>query len=99
MSIQSHFKTEELPSSSDTAIPSRRNDGDGELSGDWYEVKRDFNRFMLGDFVKLVELGPLPSGPLEPERTPHSPSCLCGICLTEAQHRSDWDKARRLDEI
>ena len=92
-------KTAELPSKCDTATPLTKNDGDGELTSDWYEVKRDFNRFMLGDFVKLVELDPLPSGPLEPEKVRHSSSCLCGICLTEAQHRSDWDKSRRLDEI
>jgi hypothetical protein len=65
----------------------------------YYSVKRDFNRFMYGDWVRLEAIGPLEVGPLEPERIHHSPSCLCGICLTEAQHRLDWDKARGLEGV
>jgi hypothetical protein len=96
---QPSSKTDAPTSCDATATTSKNDAGAPESGSDWYEVKRDFNRFMLGDFVKLVEIGPLPSGPLEPERVHHSPSCLCGICLTEAQHRLDWVKARSLDGI
>lgn len=99
-------KTDERLSSSDTVTPSTRSDGvswsQRMRDAGFYPVKRDFNRFMHGDWVKLEEVGPLGMGPLEPDiamRSVHSPSCLCGICLTEAQHQLDWCKARSLDGI
>lgn len=98
MSTPLRSKTVAPPSSDDTATTSRKVAGEHASGSEWYEVKRDFNRFMYGDFVKLETIGPLEVGPLEPV-THHSPSCLCGICLTEAQHQLDWRKARSLDGL
>lgn len=81
-------------SSEGTATPSRNPAGEPECGSEWYEVKRDFNRFMYGDFVKLVKIDPLPVGPLEPEVPRHGSSCLCGVCSVAGQVYADYLRAR-----
>ena len=88
------------PSCADTATPSTKSAGEPVSErmrrAGLYEVRRDFNRFMYGNWVKLepIEVPPLGMGPLLPDR--HSPSCLCAECVTAGQHYSDYVKARRL---
>ena len=65
----------------------------------YYSVKRDFNRFMYGDWVKLEEIGPLPTGPLEPPIPRHSPSCLCGPCSVAGQVYADYLQAKANDGL
>lgn len=90
----------ELQSRCDTAILSTKSDGKSwsqrMRDAGYYSVRRDFNRFMYGDWVKLEEIGPVDIGPLEPETPRHGSSCLCARCATAGQHYADYAKARRL---
>ena len=92
--------TDERLSSSDTVTPSTRSDGvswsQRMRDAGYYAVKRDFNRFMYGDWVKLEEVGPVDVGPLQPDMPRHGSSCLCGPCSVAGQAYADYSKARRL---
>ncbi len=95
-------KTDVPPSSSDTATPSTKSAGvswsQRMRDAGFYPVRRDFNRFMYGDWVKLEEVGPVDVGPLPPEVPRHGSSCLCGPCTVAGQVYADYLKARRLHD-
>lgn len=103
--MSAHGKTVALSNNSDTQTASSKADGgresglrkDGQLSkdgrfrwsagwGQWVPTGKEINRPPVQqDFLAY-----------EKPVSAHSPSCLCGACMTAGQRYADYLKARRL---
>lgn len=98
-------KTAAPQNSAATLTVSKKTDGaresgstrkDGQLSrdgrfrwsagwGQWVPTGREIQELQQTDFLEAAK-------PI----TRHSPSCLCGDCMTAGQHHADYLKARSL---
>lgn len=102
MSTRSLSKTVAPSSNSDTLTRSRKSGGDGALQDG--QLSRDGRFRWSAGWDQWVPTGKEINNP--PEQidfvecakpvSRHSPSCLCGACMTAGQHYADYLKARKL---